>query len=893
MILQKGKINLLLDQSWGSSAKGACVDRIAVREHIDFAMVHHVKNACLTSDVYIYTKDGIKTIGEICDHGFGSEKRSFNVVNMKGEYEHTSKSYNNGPMDVLTIQLKNGVILKATPTHKFYVWNGEIENFEWVESKNLNSEIHQFIQPKENPEFNNGEYIKVNYMPNTANINSKNFGRMSNIPEYVDEKMAFILGYLVGDGNYSLKNYKKDKYINSQVMSFAINGDQMDTIGKTIYQYLDEYGINHNTRKVGERNCYTVNISNADFRYMLENVGLTRTKEEFKHVPWSIMKSPKSVIRSFIAGIIESDGSVKITDNDLSGRVDVCGNISKTLVKEIQILMQYLGYRTKWKHHSNVSRNNSSYINKKDFYSLEISNYNGLLKLKEEIPLIYKNVALDRLIEHKKGLEDLKFDSTIITLQNSQYKTRSSRDTTLIKNGHVMAEEIKKYYFFNIVDIYDGITECVYDITVDNTHSYIANGIISHNSHITVYDEPVNGFTTYKFVYLPACSFLPNVKVIIGGSAAFTVPDFLKEIKDWNLDGTGKDQRLFIHPTASVINDENIQFEEEHLGKIGSTMTGGGAAKAAKLLRVEQATTADQIPELAPYIANTHELAIKWLQAGETGIAEICQGFDLSLDNICSTKDGNIQKFWPYCTSRNINPGAFLGESFIPPKFMGSVILNMRTYPIRVGDASTGGSNNAIKFDNGAELPMKEGTTFKVSYQGGIVHTVDIEQMKDIVKKYNDIMVEFEGSMRSVRGITFVGSSGPIYPDQEEVNWQYINENSGSPIDLTEKTSLTKRIRRVFKPSITQLKNSTMCCMPTHFTINFVNYLDYSIWGKSGKMRLSELIVKHPKVAEFVEWVMLNQYYSGTANAATVPLLGTGPKRSEVIELILDDDFGN
>jgi adenylosuccinate synthase len=187
---------------------------------------------------------------------------------------------------------------------------------------------------------------------------------------------------------------------------------------------------------------------------------------------------------------------------------------------------------------------------------------------------------------------------------------------------------------------------------------YVANKepldfAISHNSHnashVTVFDDG----STYKFNCLPSSVSNPNVKVVIGADSALQVPKLLEEIKDWGL----TEERLFIHPNAVVITEEHVRWEEENLGKIGSTMSGVGAARAAKLQRVGYKTV-DQVPELSKFVCNTNKLVVEWLQHGKTGLLETAQGYDLSMDLVYDDADGRVNKFYPACTSRNINPTA-------------------------------------------------------------------------------------------------------------------------------------------------------------------------------------------------------------------------------------------
>jgi adenylosuccinate synthase len=188
----------------------------------------------------------------------------------------------------------------------------------------------------------------------------------------------------------------------------------------------------------------------------------------------------------------------------------------------------------------------------------------------------------------------------------------------------------------------------------------------------------------YKFNFLPSAVSKPGVKVVIGADAVIDTKKALEEIRDWKLDKTS----LFIHPLVTIIEDKDIEWEMEHLAHMGSTMTGGGAAKAHKILRIKKVFAKDH-PELSQYVANTHELVNGWLKEGKTGLLETAQGYDLSQDTIWTGLNGEVKHMYPYNTSRNINAASFMGFSFVPPKFAGNTILNIRSYPIRVGDAST------------------------------------------------------------------------------------------------------------------------------------------------------------------------------------------------------------
>lgn len=84
------------------------------------------------------------------------------------------------------------------------------------------------------------------------------------------------------------------------------------------------------------------------------------------------------------------------------------------------------------------------------------------------------------------------------------------------------------------------------------------------------------------------------------------------------------------------------------------------------------------------------------------------------------------------------------------------------------------------------------------------------------------------GSLRTfpIRvGNTAEGTSGPWYPDQEELTWESLSALMNQTI-TPEITTVTKRVRRVFTFSYKQLDRFLGFVCPTHLFLNFANYFD-------------------------------------------------------------------
>lgn len=174
---------------------------------------------------------------------------------------------------------------------------------------------------------------------------------------------------------------------------------------------------------------------------------------------------------------------------------------------------------------------------------------------------------------------------------------------------------------------------------------------------------------------------------------------------------------------------------------------------------------------------------------------------------------------YPYCTSRDVTTMSILNDSGIPFTHLGDVYGCIRTYPIRVGDMFS---------DKGEKI----------------------------------------------------GTSGPFHTDQTEVTWEELKRSSGSNVDLQERTTVTKKIRRIFTFSKLQYKRFLMVCSPDYIFVNFINHLDANDYGNRSYSNLTQPTVR------FLN--MIDHCIEDDATITKKPvvvLLGTGPKNSDMINI--------
>ncbi len=256
-------------------------------------------------------------------------------------------------------------------------------------------------------------------------------------------------------------------------------------------------------------------------------------------------------------------------------------------------------------------------------------------------------------------------------------------------------------------------------------------------------------------------------------------------IKEWVECGFPK---IIIHSRASVVTDLHTQREREGSDStkhIASTMQGSATALSDKILRRKGLKLAgdydlfevfDEIK--SPDLENLklmfmeqvtvvdamefRNITHSYLESGNNILHEGSQGYALSIDH---------GSHYPASTSRNCSTQAAMDYMAVPASKVGDVILNLRTYPIRVGNV----------------------------VENGVVE----------------------------------GYSGDFYPDSKELTWDEVAKLSGMPDEeaqlLTQRelTTVTKRLRRVSTFSYVGLADAVRTNGATSLSVNFIQYINW------------------------------------------------------------------
>lgn len=323
--------------------------------------------------------------------------------------------------ECLRIELESGTILECSIDHPIlYSPKGRAERV------TINGERKRVKQWK----FKSAETLQV----------GDNVGIINEIPIWGEEEMwnPYLVGMLIGDGTYG-----KDHGVR------LYSGDP-DT-----WSYIEKY-------QLGGKINFDDSQYTSEFRgYRIFNgakqlriLGIYEQTKCNKRLPINIHKYTKESICKLIAGLIDTDGCVQSNPARKEFKV-IFYQKNETLIKQLREQLLKLGI------HSSIQ---SIKERKSTIMGRKVNSSNGYkLVIKDKLSLVnfYNNISLN--IQYKqKALEEI----------YSYCQIGSTKDNRLLSGAKAD----------KVVSITPIGSRLVYNLQADDDHTYIANGIITHNT---------------------------------------------------------------------------------------------------------------------------------------------------------------------------------------------------------------------------------------------------------------------------------------------------------------------------------------------------------------------------------------------------------------------------
>jgi adenylosuccinate synthase len=282
---------------------------------------------------------------------------------------------------------------------------------------------------------------------------------------------------------------------------------------------------------------------------------------------------------------------------------------------------------------------------------------------------------------------------------------------------------------------------------------------------------PNSGHTVYlkdqifRLRLLPAGFVNSRSRLLLAAGSVINLELLLNEIELTGIDAL----RVGIDRNAAIITDEDGKRESQ-LGlreQIGSTLSGTGIGVVKRALRDGTIKLASDIPEARPFITDvSHEINCG-IDKGQLCIVEGTQGFGLSLyHTLC----------YPYATSRDTTASGFLSEVGLSPMKVDSIIMAIRTFPIRV---------------EGKSGPLKDEITWEdLQQKSGYPHPIsEYSTVTSRLRRIAEFDIELVHRAVTVNRPTELALHGVDYLDFENkgiLNYDFLTQNAKDFVMLLE-----------------------------------------------------------------------------------------------------------
>ena len=458
---------------------------------------------CIEENQRVLTSNGIKKIKEIKIEDMVWTKKGWTKVN---------NVINNGEKQLFKTTTKSGFSVITSKDHVFQTFN---ENGDLTETQLKDINIGDSVVLCSSNGSHHTNYIRLN-STSYKNINNKPIS--CKIPDMLDEKLAYILGYSYGDGYVA-----KTEHGNIG-LSLACSNDYPKIKEKLKKYCLDIFDYNVSVKKSspGSGDCEQLQIYNKTIVTWLEENGLLKEKSYGIKMPQSILNSTISVQGAFISGYFDADGYA-------SGRKKgyVFSSISLSFLKEIQIILSTIGVMSKI--HTEYRTEKGC----KTLYSLAIV---GKESQKAFIPFAEESIKTSDLAfiskrecwltPYKAKSFDIKYNDYPFCPDNTQYLSRGAA-TKLKETNFNVVSYLSQDKVVSIKEIGTGVT---YDLALESEHLFWCEGFYLHNSGrrgalmltLSVHHPDILEFTNVK----------RNMSKITGANISIRLSDeFLKAVE--------------------------------------------------------------------------------------------------------------------------------------------------------------------------------------------------------------------------------------------------------------------------------------------------------------------------------------------------------------------------
>jgi len=456
-----------------------------------------------TKDSYVLTDRGILRMGDFVTDLDPEETKPFKIgvsQETPNKVVNTSHVYNGGSKPVFQVTTRSGYYISGTGNHRIRVMseNGTIQ---WRYLDDIREKDQIAIH--RNTDLWASDYVDLKEFHNSRGYKKLDF------PEKLTEDWGYLLGCLAGDGVWATEK---------QVTMVTGEDAMLNSMVDVFQTLFGEVKVKKDLRNTTVNYVSFFSVGMRKFLHdsgWIHNVETRKFPGEPKKIPWSIMRSPKSVIKAFLQGLFDTDGGV-----EKSGGVVSFSTASEVLSREVQLVLLNFGI---------VASRKEKIIKDRSYYTVTVRGFRSRKKFAEVIGFRLERKQRPLLDSVKVNFE-CKSDAESVPHQNSMYRKmyHSLENRTVFRSKfgnsvklnnpekltynrikkllHLIGETPYSNHFESLCELdyfYDPVKtinlseEEVADWVVPETHHFVANGIINHN---TLISSIIASFETFRLL---------------------------------------------------------------------------------------------------------------------------------------------------------------------------------------------------------------------------------------------------------------------------------------------------------------------------------------------------------------------------------------------------------
>ncbi len=369
--------------------------------------------------------------------------------------KRTSHFYDSGIRPTLRLQTRAGYSLIGTHVHPVLVLSPSGHKI-WKPLSELNCGDFVAVQRHE-PVWGNS--IDLPYF--VFDYYRSGFTSRPNLPVQMTSSLAYIFGLLVGDGNLTRPNY------------VSLSSSDQEIV-KDFYEWAASMGL-----VARHRAAYDHTISSVVLNTWLNHIGLSGYAHE-KKIPDSVLKAPKEFVRAFLQGLFDTDAHAELQN----GYIQYVST-SETLARQVHILLLAFGIVSKLTFKTNAYRGawliRITGDNARVFYENIGFRLNRKQSRRSLLP-INSNTNLDvipYLPETNVGFGKTNYRKYFNGVKSPGY----TKLQQIAEYAPVVSDLLEpQFYWDEVLNIEDSGLQHCYDLTMPDGHTFVANGIVNHNT---------------------------------------------------------------------------------------------------------------------------------------------------------------------------------------------------------------------------------------------------------------------------------------------------------------------------------------------------------------------------------------------------------------------------